>query len=212
MSRSEEYFYNKVYSVYKGGKGGKGGKGVYKDTFNIDNNYDDIYIYKEDTIKYNTEGYKKRYYDFYGINDVNNSCKNYINGLYWILGYYNNHNHNNWSWFYKFKGIPFSSDLFQYLLKWNKNGKVHCLIQKTNPNTPLQQLMMVLPKESLLNIIKNQDHDLYEKLIRIFNTYSKELDEYYPNKICLDMIHKEYVWQSKVFLKDFQNIFLEYFI
>ena len=72
--------------------------------------------------------------------------------------------------------------------------------------------MMVLPKESLLNIIKNQDHDLYEKLIRIFNTYSKELDEYYPNKICLDMIHKEYVWQSKVFLKDFQNIFLEYFI
>jgi len=209
LSRSEEYFYSKVYSVYNHKKD----KHIYKDNFNIDNNYDDIYIYKEDIIKYNTEGYKKRYYDFYCINDINDACKNYINGLYWILGYYYNHNHDNWTWFYKFKGIPFSSDLFQYLLKSNKKEMlIMDTIKKSNSNTPLEQLMMVLPKKSLLNILKIQNDNLYEKLIRIFNTHSKELDEYYPNNICLDMIHKEFIWQSKIFLKDFENNFLEYFI
>jgi 5'-3' exonuclease len=63
-----------------------------------------------------------------------------------------------------------------------------------------------------LDIIKNQDNHLYKKLIRIFNTYSKELDEFYPNKICLDMIHKEFMWQSKIFLKDFKDNLLEKFI
>lgn len=212
LSRSEEYFYSKVYSVYNHKKD----KNIYKDTFNIDNNYDDIYIYKEDIIKYNTKGYKKRYYDFYcinDINDINDACKNYINGLYWVLGYYYNHNHDNWTWFYKFKGIPFSSDLFQYLLKSNKKEiLIMDTIKKSTPNTPLEQLMMVLPKKSLLNILKIQNGNLYEKLIRIFNTYSKELNEYYPDNICLDMIHKEFMWQSKIFLKDFENNFLEYFI
>jgi len=166
LSRSEEYFYSKVYSVYNHKKD----KHIYKDNFNIDNNYDDIYIYKEDIIKYNTEGYKKRYYDFYCINDINDACKNYINGLYWILGYYYNHNHDNWTWFYKFKGIPFSSDLFQYLLKSNKKEMlIMDTIKKSNSNTPLEQLMMVLPKKSLLNILKIQNDNLYEKLIRIPN-------------------------------------------
>jgi 5'-3' exonuclease len=217
LSKSEEFFYNKVYSVYKNNNKNKDVyKDVYKDTFDINNNYDDIYIYKEDIIKYNTVGYKKRYYDFYGVNNINhinNSCKDYINGLYWILGYYNNHMHNNWTWFYKYNAIPFSSDIFQYLLKSDKKQILKKdTIQKTKSNTPLEQLMMVLPKLSLLDIIKNQDNHLYKKLIRIFNTYSKELDEFYPNKICLDMIHKEFMWQSKIFLKDFKDNLLEKFI
>ena len=71
---------------------------------------------------------------------------------------------------------------------------------------------MVLPKKSLLHILENTDRNLYEKFIRIFNTSSNELNEYYPDKICLDMIHKEFMWQSKIFIKDFKNNFLEYFI
>jgi 5'-3' exonuclease len=210
LSKSEEYFYNKVYSVYSVHKKDKE---IYKDCYNIETVNDDIYIYKKDIIKYNTEGYKKRYYDFYGINDVNDACQNYLNGLYWILGYYYNHIHNNWSWFYTSKAIPFSSDIFKYLLKCNKNEilKIDTL-QKSKVNTPLEQLTMVLPKKSLLHILENTDRNLYEKFIRIFNTSSNELNEYYPDKICLDMIHKEFMWQSKIFIKDFKNNFLEYFI
>ena len=45
----------------------------------------------------------------------------------------------------------------------------------------------------------------YKKLYRLFNTKSKQLKDYYPEKIYLDMIHKEYLWQSKIFLKTFNN-------
>ena len=202
LSNSEDFFYNKVYSVYKKDK-----KNVYKDVYNIEENNDTIYIYKKDIIEYNKSGYKKRYYDFYGVNNVNDACENYITGLYWILGYYHNHFHNNWSWFYKYREIPFASDIFNYL---NKNEH-YTVIKEDTPNTTLEQLIMVLPKKSLLNIIEKKDVILYKKMVRIFNTYSNYLNEYYPDQICLDMIHKEFMWQSKIFLKDFQNNFLENF-
>ena len=189
-------------SVYKKDK-----KNVYKDVYNIEENNDTIYIYKKDIIEYNKSGYKKRYYDFYGVNNVNDACENYITGLYWILGYYHNHFHNNWSWFYKYREIPFASDIFNYL---NKNEH-YTVIKEDTPNTTLEQLIMVLPKKSLLNIIEKKDVILYKKMVRIFNTYSNYLNEYYPDQICLDMIHKEFMWQSKIFLKDFQNNFLENF-
>lgn len=201
ISTSEDFFYNKVYSVYKKDKD------VYKDIYNIEEKNDDIYIYKKDVVEYNKSGYKKRYYDFYGVNDVKDACENYITGLYWILGYYHNHMHNNWSWFYNYRSIPFASDIFNYL---NKN-KVNTVIKNDVSNTTLEQLIMVLPKKSLLNIIEKRDVLLHKKMVRIFNTYSTYLNEYYPDKICLDMIHKEFMWQSKIFLKDFRDNFLEKF-
>jgi len=206
ISNSEDFFYNKVYSVYK--KDSKNDKQIYKDIYNIEEKNNDIYIYKNDIVEYNKKGYKKRYYNFYGVNDVKDACENYITGLYWILGYYHNHIHDNWTWCYKYRKVPFASDLLDYL----NNGKNIKQIKKDNPNTALEQLIMVLPKKSLLYIIKEKDQKLHEKFVRIFNTYSNYLNEYYPDKICLDMIHKEFMWQSKIFLKDFQNNFLEYFL
>ena len=38
---------------------------------------------------------------------------------------------------------------------------------------------------------------------RIFNT--RDIITYYPNEICLDMINKQYLWQSKIFLKTFNS-------
>ena len=64
---------------------------------------------------------------------------------------------------------------------------------------------MVLPKESLLEIMHSKDLDFHDKLCRFFNTKSKQLQDYYPEKLYLDMIHKEYLWQSKIFLKTFNN-------
>ena len=71
---------------------------------------------------------------------------------------------------------------------------------------------MVLPRDSLLEIIQSKDRKLYNKKIRLFNTYSKDLEDYYPTKIYLELIHKEYLWQSKIFLKTFYSKIIEIFI
>jgi 5'-3' exoribonuclease 2 len=207
LSKSEDYFFQNIYSVYKKDKI------IYKDSFDLDkiNQTNDIYIYKDDYIKYNLQGYKSRYYKYYGIENVSNICKDYINGLYWVLGYYHNHCHNNWSWYYRHYAVPFVSDLFTYL---NYNINIEILDKKTlAPSVPvkeLEQLLLVLPKESLLEIILEIDKDIYEKIYRIFNT--KDIKEYYPEKIYLDMINKEYLWQSKVFIKQFNNQIINIFL
>ena len=200
LGKSEEYFFKNVYSIYK-----HKNKKVYKDSFDMDeinNNNQNVYFYNKDIIKYNEYGYKERYYKFYGNINTNNACKSYIIGLFWILGYYNNHSHDNWSWYYEYEATPFASDIFLYLSKERNYLKLDTcsFLKKSIPNTSLEQLFMVLPKMSLLEILKS-DKILYDKIYRIFNTNSIELDLYYPNKIYLDMIHKEYLWQSKVFLK-----------
>jgi 5'-3' exoribonuclease 2 len=201
LSKTEPLFFKNIYSVYKGKKS------CYRDTYDLEyintNANVDIFIYKQDYIRFNESGYKQRYYKFYGITDVIKCCRDYITGLNWIIGYYNNHSHDNWSWYYEHHATPFASDIFEYL----KNNRVQnaslTLFNNSIPFSTLDQLLMVLPKDSLLEIMKTTDINLYWKLCRIFNTNSRELLEYYPNNICLDMINKEYLWQSKIFLKQF---------
>lgn len=210
LSKSENYFFKNIYSAYKTNKV------VYQDVYDLNainiNENSNVYFYTEDKIKYNEDGYKTRYYKYYNIDNIDDACEKYLTGLYWILGYYNNHNHENWSWYYPYHGVPFVSDLYTYLCKTNNKYTID--LQKSKPNSNLEQLFLVLPKESLLEIIKEKDITIYNKLLRIFNTESKMLNEYYPNKIYLDVINKSYLWQSKVFLKNinsdiFKNIILK---
>jgi len=210
LSKVEDYFYTNIYSAYKN-------KVTYRDTFNLDEINTDcknVYFYKQDIIKYNKPGYKKRYYQFYGVDDKQCAVQEYITGLYWILGYYNGHVHENWSWFYSEHTVPFASDVFAYLSN-NENIKViHKLnlqkLQSSIPNTTLEQLFMVLPKDSLIEILQSVDQKIYEKTLRLFNT--QNLEDYYPTKIYLELIHKEYLWQSKIFLKTFSSKIIDILI
>lgn len=207
LSKSENYFFKNIYTPYKNNKP------MYKDIYDLqdinNNEKSNLYFYIEDKIKYNENNYKKRYYTYYNIIDIDDACETYLIGLYWILGYYNNHIHNNWSWYYPYQGVPFVSDLYSYLCKSKDNFlKNKSALQKSIPNTNLEQLFLVLPKDSLLEIIKEKDINIYNKLLRLFNTESKLLNDYYPNKIYLDVINKNFLWQSKVFLKNINtNIF-----
>jgi 5'-3' exoribonuclease 2 len=210
LSKTEPLFFKNIYSVYKGKKP------CYRDTYDLEyintNANANIFIYKQDYIRFNESGYKQRYYKFYGITDVTKCCRDYITGLNWIIGYYNNHSHDNWSWYYEHHAIPFASDIFEYL----KNNRVQnvslALFNNSVPFSTFDQLLMVLPKDSLLEIMKTTDANLYCKLYRIFNTNSRELLEYYPDNICLDMINKEYLWQSKIFLKQFNDKIINIFL
>lgn len=212
LSKVEDYFYTNIYSAYKN-------KIIYKDTFDTDEintNCKNVYFYKQDIIKYNKPGYKDRYYLFYGIQNKKCAIEEYLTGLYWVLGYYNGHVHENWSWFYSYHATPFVSDIFEYLSNHEniQNLKRHNLkvLKPSLPNTSLEQLFMVLPKDSLFEIIQSKDTKLYNKTIRIFNTNSKDLEDYYPTKIYLELIHKEYLWQSKIFLKTFYIKIIDLFI
>lgn len=216
LSKSEEYFFKNVYSVYKLNKT-KQLKTIYKDNYDIDqinNQYDiyNMYFYKDDILKLNELGYKERYYNFYGINtntlNINEICKNYLSGLHWILGYYNGHIHGNWDWVYKYESIPFASDIFNYL----NHNKIDVTFYKNQPNTTIEQLFMVLPRDSLLEIIGELDINLSSKIKRIFNINSNQLEKYYPTKIHMELINKEYLWQSKIFLKSFESKILDLFL
>lgn len=166
-----------------------------------------------DTIKYNEQNFKNRYYAYYGIyNKIDDACLKYIEGLYWTFGYYNNHIHDNWSWYYEYDQTPFVSDIYRYLK--NNKTQIERYMEKSNnlemseKLIPFQQLVMVLPKESLLKIIKELDKDTQIKIERIFRTDSLELKEIYPCEIFVDLINKEYLWQSKIFFKNIKDYFI----
>lgn len=197
IGKSEDYFYKNIYSVYKTNQV------VYKDVSLED--YGNIYFYKDDCIKYNQANYKSRYYIFYGIGDIKDACKKYIEGLYWILGYYNGHMHDNWLWYYKYMNVPFASDISEYLGN-RMNVKSYITesqnLEKSEKITSMQQLWMVLPKESLIEILEENDNRLLRKFKRLLEM-GDVMEKYFPKNVCVDIINKEYLWQSKVFLEDF---------
>lgn len=201
LAKIEDYFFRNIYSAYQG-------KIKYKDNLNLNDQYDNVFFYTEDKIKFNTDGYKNRYYLYYGISivDLNNVCQNYLEGLYWVLGYYRNHQHNNWLWYYKYENTPFISDL-SFFLSNKKNKSIY--INETNCYSPIEQLLMVLPRESLLCIIKEIDNSLFEKLNRLFRLNNIEMEKYFPTKIYLNMTFKEFLWQSDIFISNLSDYFLK---
>lgn len=210
LSSCEDYFFKKVYSAYKGNGI------VYKDIpIDQDTNKVQLHFLKQDVIRYNDDGYKQRYYKYYGISEVEEVCKDYIEGLYWISGYYNNHEHSNWSWYYKHHATPFVSDVYNYLRKNTKNIRGFIAetksLQSSSPISTLEQLCMVLPRDSLTDILENtaEESKRVSKIKRIFRTNSDILERYYPTRITLDLIHKEWLWQSKVFFDNFNKDILD---
>jgi 5'-3' exoribonuclease 2 len=206
IGKSEDYFYKNVYSVYQNSPS----KRQFKDAElleEIEKN-GKVFFYNQDYIKFNEPGYKKRYYAYYGVaqSDIKTLCRDYLEGLYWILLYYDNHRHDNWSWYYEHHAIPFASDLAQYLREHMSEfieyiAKTSSL-KKTTPCTEIEQLCMVLPRESLLNVI---EPNLKVKMERIFRTDSSDLEQMYPKKISVDILYKEYMWQSKIFIEPFKK-------
>ena len=165
-----------------------------------------ISFYKEDILKLNKSNYKERYYLYYGIkkSEIKDNCINYLQGLSWIFGYYNGHSHNNWSWYYKHHNVPFCSDLFEFL---RTESDINLNITQDKPVSNIKQLCLVLPKKSLLTILK-ENNIINEKLNVFINSYSK----YYPDNIYVDLINKRYLWQSKIFFENIDETILDLFL
>lgn len=184
-------------------------------TYNMLVESNKIKFYKDDVIRFrDDDNYKSRYYMYYGINsnNIDKLCLNYIEGLYWIFGYYNKHIHDNWTWFYEYHNSPFCSDIFEFLRKTpfdditnyiKQSNKLH----KSQQYTPLKQLYMVLPKTSLKNILIDMD---YNTEILEYSLFSN--DKFYPTEISVDIYNKKYLWQTKIFFESINEDIIDLFI
>lgn len=177
---------------------------------------ENVYFYQNDLINFQMPEYKNRYYIYNEINKVDEICLNYIEGLYWILGYYNNHIHNNWSWYYRFHATPFCSDIFEYLNSFEnkKNGLIKNYInnsinlKKSIEFSPIKQLFMVLPRKSLYSILSNVNYPNIE----ILNNTLLSDEKYYPKELYVDIFNKRYLWQSKILFNKIDENILDLFI
>ena len=175
---------------------------------------DKIKFYKEDFIRFKDDDHKSRYYKYYGIksNNIDKLCLNYIEGLYWIFGYYNNHIHDNWTWFYEYHNSPFCSDIFEFLRKTPFDNIINYIkksdkLKQSITYTPLKQLYMVLPKNSLRNILIDMGYntDSLEYTLFLY-------DKFYPDKISVDVYNKKYLWQTKIFFENINEDIVDLFL
>ena len=178
---------------------------------------DSLFFYNENMIDFKKDDYKSRYYKYYGIKDteISDACFNYLEGLYWIFGYYNSHIHKNWTWYYKYHNSPFCSDIFEFLrinanstaIQESINNSIY--LNESHVFSSLKQLYMVLPKKSLYTILSNM---LSENEIINLNNTLFIYEKYYPDKIYIDLYNKRYLWQSKIFFEDIDETILDLFI
>lgn len=173
-----------------------------------------IKFYKDDFIRFQDDNYKSRYYMYYGIktNEIDKLCLNYIEGLYWIFGYYNNHIHDNWTWFYEYHNSPFCSDIFEFLRKTPFDSIINSMrksskLKKSITYTPLKQLYMVLPKTSLKNILIDMGYDIEDLEYTLFS-----YDKFYPDSLSVDIYNKKYLWQTKIFFESINEDVIELFL
>lgn len=190
LASTEEYFFKKVK------------KGVqWKETQDLGGIQNVVFL-KDDYIGYKSNrDYKKRYYSYYGIKDTNVACRDYMEGLYWVTGYYAMHKHDNWSWYYSHNNTPFVSDIYRYL-KTQGNELTRYIeeskyLMRSEPITPMLQLTLVLPRDSLVGILG--DDVVAQRLKRLLMTESKSVTSLFPGTIVVDLFEREYLWQSKVF-------------
>lgn len=162
--------------------------------------YSNLYFY-HNNLNTNDKNFKTQYNNFYNIQDTSNVCFNYIEGLQWVLGYYNGHVHNNWSWYYKYHNVPFCNDIFNYLNK-NKNFNSICIkIKSDTPFNSFNQLCLVLPKYSFKNIITNTNILNADRVSGQDNLILNNND-IFPSKLYVDLHYKDFLWQSKIIFHD----------
>ena len=164
----------------------------YEKQMELINSYPILNLEEENKINFESSGWQKRYYKISfntsSTNDIEKICYNYLEGLIWTFKYYFD-KCPSWEWKYEFQHPPLLEDLYKYIINQNIN---EIKMKKTKPNTPFQQLLCVLPKNSMNLLPKS-----YQKLMTNFDS---EIKEYYPEDYKLDILFKRYFWQCQPIL------------
>jgi 5'-3' exoribonuclease 1 len=120
-------------------------------------------------------------------------CKDYLQGVQWILSYYTR-GIPSWRWFYPHHYAPFAGDLAKYA------EQVPPSFAETQPLLPFQQLLSVLPPASRQLIP--------EPLDLLLDDEKSSIAKYYPREFEIDMAGKRNDWEGVVLLPilDFDKI------
>ena len=143
-----------------------------------------LFKYKKSNVNLGKEGWQTDYYKYYFNIDnsidsnefISSVCKTYMEGLEWTLNYYTK-GCPSWKWYYPFRSSPCLRDLVIYTSERVYGTE----FEESSPYTPLEQLVLVIPKQSF-NLIPKEYKDVLIKDISISN--------YYPDDFELDMENK----------------------
>jgi 5'-3' exonuclease len=146
------------------------------------------------------DGYRKEYYETcidegVGIKDL---CHQYFEGMQWVLSYYTR-GVPDWKWCFKHHYAPFANELAEHIVDFKFPDKRH-----TEPTTPFQQLLSVLPPKSSALIPV--------PLSQLLTDFKSEIKKFCPDKFKVDISGKRKEWEGIVLLPmvDFTIIEKEY--
>jgi 5'-3' exonuclease len=134
------------------------------------------------------ENYKKSYMkkSFEDNFDIEKICHKYLEGMQWVLSYYTK-GVPNWKWYFDNHYAPPASVLSLYIDTFK-----FPIYRKTEPTTPFQQLMCVLPPKSANLIPHPLNNLLTEK--------NSPIKKFYPENFEIDLSGKRKEWEGIVLL------------
>jgi 5'-3' exonuclease len=130
----------------------------------------------------------KYYHHYFGVEKddiedfVKEMVKQYLTGIRWVTNYYFDTN-INWDWFYPYDYPPFLSDINKYLINMND-----VTFKKTNPITPFEQLLVILPPQSSFL--------LPPTLAKLTTNPKSSLAHLYPLEFQVDFLYKHRYYEG----------------
>lgn len=148
---------------------------------NINQYIEDPLFNKYHGTGFDLAGYRQEYYATKFADPVDRVCREYIEGLEWVLRYYTG-GVPSWKWFYPYNYSPFISDLAKiHNYKTRQYGR-------TVPYDQFFQLMLVLPPRSM-NLLPEP-----------LNTIHEVFPELFPTEVKIDAGGKRRDYEAEVLL------------
>jgi 5'-3' exoribonuclease 2 len=145
----------------------------------------------EDSVRLGEQGWKQRYYlekfgdRIYEKDFSTTFWGEYTKGLCWVLAYYYK-GCASWSWYYPYHYAPFASDLR------NLEQYYPITFEKSEPFSPISQLMAVLPPRS--------NHCMPVSCRALMEDSNSSIIDFYPEKFEYDPNGKSVSWLWVVLL------------
>lgn len=148
----------------------------------------------EDKVRLHEKGWKDRYYsDKCKADDVaahggrEHLFRSYVMGLCWVMKYYYD-GCPSWKWFYPFHYAPFASDL-RNIERFQNDVKS---FELSKPFNPVEQLMAVLPSDSV--------HAIPKEARWLMTDPESPIIDFYPKDVPVDPNGKAMPWLWVVLL------------
>jgi 5'-3' exonuclease len=139
------------------------------------------------------DGWEEKYYTKFLNNNKSESLTQYLKGLQWILDYYNGVK-IEFDWYYPYMYTPLWKDVYNCIDSLNNKRFIY---EHTEPITPEQQLMLVLPPESY-HLNPNVQ----------YRNFPTQYPQYYPVKFDVHSLGKKYIYECETNIPIISSRFL----